>query len=71
MSATLSRAALLQAAGALVVSFALPRQAAEAASPGRPDPAQLDSWLAVGRDGTVTAYTGRIDFGQHKRIAYA
>jgi len=28
------------------------------------DPKKLDSWLAVGADGTVTAYTGKCDFGQ-------
>ena len=26
--------------------------------------AQLDSWIAIGRDGSVTAYTGKCDFGQ-------
>lgn len=28
------------------------------------DPKKLDSWLAVGADGTVTAHTGKCDFGQ-------
>jgi nicotinate dehydrogenase subunit B len=28
------------------------------------DPDKLDSWLAVGADGNVTAYTGKCDFGQ-------
>jgi CO/xanthine dehydrogenase Mo-binding subunit len=28
------------------------------------DPARLDSWIAVGADGIVTAYTGKCDFGQ-------
>ena len=28
------------------------------------DPKQLDSWIAVAADGTVTAYTGKCDFGQ-------
>ena len=27
-------------------------------------PAQLDSWLAVASEGTVTAYSGKCDFGQ-------
>ena len=26
--------------------------------------AQLDSWIAIGADGTVTAYTGKCEFGQ-------
>src|SRR5207248_8934210 len=28
------------------------------------DPAQVDSWIAVAADGTVTAYTGKCEFGQ-------
>jgi CO/xanthine dehydrogenase Mo-binding subunit len=28
------------------------------------DPARLDSWIALGADGIVTAYTGKCDFGQ-------
>src|SRR5262249_51286703 len=28
------------------------------------DPEKLDSWIAVARDGTVTAYTGKCDLGQ-------
>jgi len=28
------------------------------------DPAQLDSWLAIAADGSVTAYTGKCEFGQ-------
>jgi CO/xanthine dehydrogenase Mo-binding subunit len=32
--------------------------------PSHIDPAKLDSWLAVGNDGVVTAYTGKCDFGQ-------
>ena len=28
------------------------------------DPGQLDSWLAIAADGTVTAFTGKCDFGQ-------
>src|SRR5437660_111094 len=32
--------------------------------PSHIDPEKLDSWLAVAPDGTVTAYTGKCDFGQ-------
>src|SRR5262245_44836853 len=28
------------------------------------DPSQLDSWLAVAADGTVTAFTGKCELGQ-------
>ncbi len=32
--------------------------------PSHIDPQKVDSWLAVGADGTITAYTGKCDFGQ-------
>jgi len=68
---TVSRRDFLKNSGALIVSLSsaslLPY-----ASPQGPfdthsshiDPAQLDSWIAVGSDGTVTAFTGKCDFGQ-------
>ena len=28
------------------------------------DPRQLDSWIAIAADGTVTAYTGKCELGQ-------
>src|SRR4029079_2105870 len=28
------------------------------------DPARLDSWIAVGGDGSITAYTGKCELGQ-------
>ncbi len=73
MNATMTRSSALKAGGALVVSFGIPLSpnVAAASDPGRPDPAQLDSWLAVSRNGTVTAFTGRIDFGQRKRTSFA
>ncbi len=69
---TPSRRDFLKGCGALVVSFS-------AASLTQPlaggqgqfgthashiDPAKLDSWLAIGADGSITAYTGKCDFGQ-------
>jgi CO/xanthine dehydrogenase Mo-binding subunit len=33
-------------------------------------PEELDSWLAVGRDGKVTVYTGRIDMGTGVETAF-
>jgi nicotinate dehydrogenase subunit B len=67
-----SRRHFLQASGALVVyCSAQPLMAPFAASqgpfdthPSHIDPAKLDSWIAVATDGTVTAYTGKCDFGQ-------
>src|SRR6202166_1181490 len=67
-----SRRDFLKASGALVVTFG----AAEVMQPlsiaqgpfdthaSHIDPAKLDSWLAVASDGSVTAYTGKCDFGQ-------
>jgi CO/xanthine dehydrogenase Mo-binding subunit len=65
------RRTFLQMSGALVVSFGaasiLDVDAAQGPFDTRRshiDPAQLDSWLAVGADGNVTAYTGKCEFGQ-------
>ena len=33
-------------------------------------PEELDSWLSIGRDGTVTVYTGRIDMGTGIETAF-
>src|ERR1700723_2276805 len=69
---TLSRRDFLQSCGALIVSFgagSLSLMSAQGQGPfgthpSHIDPEKLDSWLAVGPDGTVTAYTGKCDFGQ-------
>ncbi len=74
-SAKLSRRELLKgaaAAGALVVSFDLfgpaPEalaQSAGAAAALNPDldPRSLDSWLAIGEDGSVTIFSSKVDLG--------
>lgn len=64
-----SRRSFLKTGGALVVSFTAPSPSLKAqgqfdAHPSHIDPKKLDSWLAVGADGTVTAHTGKCDFGQ-------
>ena len=69
---TPSRRDFLKSCGALIVSFsAAPltessanAQGQFATHPGHIDPDRLDSWLAIGADGTITAYTGKCDFGQ-------
>jgi CO/xanthine dehydrogenase Mo-binding subunit len=69
---TLSRRDFLQSCGALIVSFSagswsvlsLEGQGQFATHPSHIDPKKLDSWLAVRADGTITAYTGKCDFGQ-------
>jgi CO/xanthine dehydrogenase Mo-binding subunit len=80
-STIVSRRDLLKAGGALIVSFsfdaALPRRA-RAQTPVLPsdaakplDPSQVDSFLAIHADGTVTVYTGKVDVGTGLRIAVA
>src|SRR6185369_8745042 len=58
-----SRRDFLKTSGALIVTFSL---APELASAQRLDGAssnQLDGWLAINADGTVTAYTGKCELG--------
>src|SRR5271168_4894773 len=61
----LSRRDFLQASGALIVSFSLVGRAALAQGPvsGSPPASQLDSWIAIGADGKVTAYSGKEELG--------
>ena len=67
--AGISRRSFLKGSGALVVAFS---SASVADSLGvvfaqgfnGTGSVQLDSWIAIGRDGIVTAYTGKCDFGQ-------
>jgi CO/xanthine dehydrogenase Mo-binding subunit len=70
-----TRREFLIGTGALVVSFSLaPSQAREAHAQmaGKAKPVtldQVDSFLAVHTDGTVTMYTGKVDLGTGTRIA--
>jgi nicotinate dehydrogenase subunit B len=67
-----SRRGFLKSGGALVVSFSatsfltapINAQGPFDTHPSHIDPKQLDSWLVVGGDGTITAHTGKCDFGQ-------
>ncbi|HEX8801715.1 MAG TPA: molybdopterin cofactor-binding domain-containing protein, partial [Terriglobales bacterium] len=67
-----TRREFLKASSALIVSFSaaslaplsLEGQGPFATHPSHIDPNKLDSWLAIAADGTVTAYTGKCDFGQ-------
>jgi len=66
-----SRRDFLSGAGALVVSFSIAPMTEHAFAQGpfathmsHVDPTRVDSWIAVGADGHVTAYTGKCDFGQ-------
>ena len=78
MNAPLSRREFLKASGALIVTAAGPAfigdtLAQAAASAGRPPvvPTELDSWVAIGADGRVTAFFGKMDMGQSLDIAIA
>ena len=72
MSTAVSRRSFLKTSGALVVSFSAASfleplalgQGAFDTHMSHVDPAKLDSWIAVGADGLVTAYTGKCDLGQ-------
>jgi len=70
----LTRRELLKGAGALVVSFAVPGAAVTAlgqTASGKPAlmPDELDSWIAVKADGSVTAFFGKMDMGQGVDVA--
>lgn len=85
MSAIFRREFLKQGAGALVVGVSSNRagrgllaalQSAEEMHGARPVARatnwdQLDSWLAIGTDGKVTVYTGRVDMGTGVRTSFA
>lgn len=86
MQTTLSRRNLLKAGGALIISFAFDdamprwepqwehgRAHAQTVAKGRQplDSSEVDSFLAIHADGTVTVYTGKVDVGTGLRIAVA
>jgi nicotinate dehydrogenase subunit B len=69
MELELTRRQFLQSTGALVVAFGLPiesrgQQAPALRQSGGPlPPNQLDSWLIIHKDGTVTVLTGKVELG--------
>jgi nicotinate dehydrogenase subunit B len=72
----LSRRMLLKSGGALVVMLGLPgasgaqRLADIGGAQGKPlDVNEVDGFLAIHRDGSVTLYSGKVDLGQGLRIA--
>ncbi len=70
-SSRFSRRAVLKS-GALTVGFALtglPLSASAQASGRVLDTKEVDAFLAVNGDGTVTLYSGKVDLGQGLRIA--
>jgi hypothetical protein len=80
LASSISRRDLLKAGGAMVVSFAfgaIPLAGAHQTAPaagvgGKPlDPGEVDSFLAIHADGSITVYTGKVDVGTGMRIAVA
>ncbi len=78
MPAALSRRELFQTGGALVIGFSLRVKLSRAqathgdggAALTKPlDPSEVDSFLAIHADGSVTVYTGKVDVGTGLRIA--
>ena len=73
----ISRREFLQASGALIVGIGVPGAITSALSQsasggaGKPPltPDQLDSWIAVLPDGSVTAFYGKTDMGQGIDVA--
>jgi CO/xanthine dehydrogenase Mo-binding subunit len=74
---SLSRRDLLRACGTCIVSFsitsAFPKSASAQAGSDSDlgkslDPHEVDSFLAVHADGSVTVYTGKVDIGTGLRI---
>jgi nicotinate dehydrogenase subunit B len=73
----ISRRQVLKGTGALIVSFSMfervSRVLAQSAaiSGAEPDPASLDSWLAVAPDGIVTVFTSKVELGTGTETALA
>src|SRR3981081_2213025 len=61
----IDRRSLLQATGALVVTFSLTSsaEAQSAAVAKTVSPDRVDGFLAIGTDGKVTVYSGKVDLG--------
>ena len=65
----LERREFLRGAGALIVSFSVPELAFAQAQD--PKLQQLDAWLAVGADGQVTVFCGKVELGTGVQTALA
>jgi len=66
----LNRRSFLKSAGVLIVGFrmagggAAQAQFGQAPLPGAPPMDQVDSWIAIAADGSITAYSGKEELGQ-------
>ena len=59
-----SRRDFLKTAGALIVSFNIADAQFGGPVSGSPSIGQLDSWIAIAADGSITAYSGKEELGQ-------
>src|ERR1700724_3998409 len=70
-----SRRDFLKTSGALIVGFSASNTLLHAQgggpSPGSPSLNQVDSWIAIAADGSVTAYSGKEELGQGISTAQA
>ncbi len=74
-----SRRSFLKTSGALIVGFSIMERQGGAQgpgglrgpSPGSPPLNQVDSWIAIAADGSVTAYSGKEELGQGISTAQA
>ena len=72
MSQAINRRNFLKGSGALIVSFSMGSLRGQGGpSAGAPSMNQLDSWIAIGADGSVTAYSGKEELGQGISTAQA
>ena len=60
---TVSRRGFLKTSGALIVTFSMTPESMFAQRLDGASSNQLDAWLAINSDGTVTAYTGKCELG--------
>src|SRR5215470_4161087 len=68
-----TRRQFLKGTGALIVSFNLfpPLDLwAQTTEAEAPDPTQLDSWITVHQDGTVTVFTSKVELGTGVETAW-
>ena len=65
-----SRRRFLAQSGAIVVAFAIAPSAYAQGAPGSLNATpNLDSWIGVGADGTITVFTGKVELGQGIKTA--
>ena len=71
MNATMNRRDFLAASGSLIVTFALAPEALAQSPPAikTVSTGEVDGFLAIAADGTVTLYSGKVDLGTGVRTA--